>query len=277
MDTQKLLSEIQRKKSYLCIGLDSDFDKLPTHLKKEKDPIFAFNKAIVDETHDTAVAYKINTAFYEALGSQGWESLYQTAHYIKKQHPDIFLIADAKRGDIGNTAKMYAKAFFEQMPFDAVTVAPYMGRDSIDPFLGFPGKWVIVLGLTSNQGAYDFQFFYSEQENQFLFEKVISTTCSWSTEDNMMFVFGATKVEELKNIRKIIPNHFLLVPGIGAQGGSLEDVSAHGLNQQCGLLINSSRSIIFGDSSEQFSATARRKAKELQEKMSSLLKENHII
>ena len=277
MDTQKLFAEIKRKESYLCIGLDSDFDKLPAHLKKEKDPIFSFNKAIVDETHDTAVAYKINTAFYEAMGSKGWESLYQTAHYIKKHHPDIFLIADAKRGDIGNTAKMYAQAFFEQMPFDAVTVAPYMGKDSIDPFLGFPGKWVIVLGLTSNQGAYDFQFFYSEQESQFLFEKVISTTCSWSTEDNMMFVIGATKVEELQNIRKIIPNHFLLVPGIGAQGGSLEEVSAHGLNQQCGLLINSSRSIIFGDSSEQFAASAGKKAKELQEQMANLLAEHHII
>src|SRR6056297_2581806 len=214
MDSQKLFSEIQKKKSYLCIGLDSDIEKIPKHLKKEKESVFLFNKAIIDRTNQTCVAYKINTAFYEVLGIKGWEFLSQTAQYIKSNYPDIFLIADAKRGDIGNTSRMYAKAFFNQMPFDAVTVAPYMGKDSIAPFLEFPEKWVIILGLTSNEGASDFQLQFSAQEKKFLYESVINTCSKWGTEDNTMFVVGATKNEQIKSIRNIIPKHFLLVPGI---------------------------------------------------------------
>ena len=277
MDSKKLFSEIQKKKSYLCIGLDTDIEKIPEHLKKEKASVFLFNKAIIDQTHQTCVAYKINTAFYEALGIKGWEFLSQTARYIKSNYPDIFLIADAKRGDIGNTSKMYAKAFFEQMPFDAVTVAPYMGKDSIAPFLEFPEKWVIILGLTSNEGASDFQFQSSAQEKKFLYESVINTCSKWGTEDNTMFVVGATKNEQIKTIRNIIPKHFLLVPGIGTQGGSLEKVSDNGLNDKCGLLVNSSRSIIFKDQSKAFADSAGKEAEKLQQSMESQLIKHKII
>ncbi|MGM0530637.1 MAG: orotidine-5'-phosphate decarboxylase [Bacteroidota bacterium] len=271
MDASGLYQEILSKKSYLCVGLDSDWNKIPEHLKKEKDPVFKFNKAIVEATHKFCVAYKINTAFYEALGSGGWKTLEQTATYIREYHPEIFLIADAKRGDIGNTAKKYAQAFFSTLNFDAITIGPYMGRDSVQPFLEFEDKWVIILGLTSNQGASDFQYFYSDAEKQHLFEKVIAASAKWGSKDNTMFVFGATKAERLAHIRKIIPHHFLLVPGVGAQGGSLEEVSRQGMNHQGGLLVNASRSIIFADSSEQFAESAGAKTRELQQEMQQFL------
>jgi orotidine-5'-phosphate decarboxylase len=267
MDARALYRNITSKESYLCIGLDSDMDKIPGHLKKEKDPVFEFNKAIISATHQFCVACKINTAFYEALGSKGWKTLEKTNAYIREYYPDLFLIADAKRGDIGNTAKKYAETFFSTLDFDAVTIAPYMGRDSVQPFLGFPGKWVIILGLTSNQGASDFQYFYSERENRYLYEKIIADSSQWGTKDNTMFVFGATKAEKLSQIRKIIPEHFLLVPGVGAQGGSLEGVSEQGMNQYGGLLINASRSIIFAGSSLNFAEAAAAKAREMQKKM----------
>jgi orotidine-5'-phosphate decarboxylase len=271
MDAEGLYRNIRSKGSYLCVGLDSDMDKIPGHLKKADDPVFEFNRAIVAATHQYCVAYKINTAFYEALGSKGWQTLEKTAAYIRENHPDIFLIADAKRGDIGNTARKYAQTFFATLGFDAVTIAPYMGRDSTEPFLEYPDKWVIILGLTSNKGAADFQYFHSGQENQYLYEKVITEASGWGSADNIMFVVGATRPEELKRIRKIIPDHFLLVPGVGAQGGSLEEVSGQGMNQKCGLLINASRSIIFADSSEKFAAAATAKAREMQQQMQKLL------
>ncbi|MFW6100910.1 MAG: orotidine-5'-phosphate decarboxylase [Bacteroidota bacterium] len=271
MDASGLYRNILPKASYLCVGLDSDMDKIPGHLKKEQYPVFEFNRAIVEATHKYCVAYKINTAFYEALGSKGWETLKQTAAYIKENHPEIFLIADAKRGDIGNTAQKYAQTFFSTLNFDAVTIAPYMGRDSIQPFLEYTDKWVVILGLTSNKGAADFQYFHSSQENQYLYEKVITEAAKWGSEDNTMFVVGATRPEELKRIRNIIPNHFLLVPGVGAQGGSLEEVSRQGMNHLCGLLINASRSIIFADSSEQFAATAAAQARKMQQDMKQYL------
>ncbi len=277
METSNIFEQIRQKKSYLCIGLDSDSDKIPKHLKNSEDPVFAFNKSIIDNTYDTCVAYKINTAFYEANGAKGWNTLEKTASYIKKQYPEILLIADVKRGDIGNTAKMYAYTFFEYLNFDAATIAPYMGKDSIDPFLAFKDKWVIILGLTSNKGAYDFQYFYSEKEKRRLFEKVIATASQWGNKDNTMFVFGATKVEELEKIRQIVPDHFLLVPGIGTQGGSLEDVSNKGMSNECGLLINSSRSIIFSDASTNFYDAARAKACEIQKKMRKILEKKHLI
>ena len=271
MDAESLYRNIRSKGSYLCVGLDSDMDKIPDHLKKTDDPVFEFNRAIIEATHQYCVAYKINTAFYEALGSKGWQTLEKTASYIRENHPEIFLIADAKRGDIGNTARKYAQTFFSTPGFDAVTIAPYMGRDSAQPFLEYTGKWVIILALTSNKGAADFQYFHSGQENQYLYEKVITEASGWGSADNTMFVVGATRPEELKRIRKIIPDHFLLVPGVGAQGGSLEEVSGQGMNQQCGLLINASRSIIFADSSEKFAEAAAAKAHEMQQQMQKLL------
>jgi len=271
MNREKIFQQIKTKESFLCIGLDSDYQKIPSHLRNKKEAVFEFNKEIIEQTHDTCVAYKINTAFYEAMGSKGWEILEKTAAYIKKKYPEIFLIADAKRGDIGNTAKMYAKSFFENMDFDAITVSPYMGSDSIHPFLEYNDKWVIILGLTSNQGASDFQYFYSDKQNQTLYEKVISTSCKWGSYDNTMFVAGATKAQEIKEIRKMIPYHFLLVPGIGSQGGSLEQVAEFGLNKKCGLIVNSSRSIIFSDHSENFATSARKKAIEIKESMKIIL------
>ncbi len=275
MNYQALFEQIKKKKSFLCVGLDSDVKKIPSHLLKTEDPIFEFNKAIVDATAEYTVAYKPNIAFYECLGAKGWISLEKTVNYIKENYPEVFLIADAKRGDIGNTSKMYASAFFENMPFDSITVAPYMGEDSVTPFLEYDNKWVILLALTSNKGAFDLQFF--EQNNQRLFERVLEKSQEWGTKENMMYVVGATKAEMLGDIRKIAPDHFLLVPGVGAQGGSLQEVAKYGMNNACGLLVNSSRGIIFADSSEKFAEVAKEESKKLQEEMEQLLKEKSLI
>ncbi|RUT72969.1 orotidine-5'-phosphate decarboxylase [Ancylomarina longa] len=275
MNYQALFEQIKKKKSFLCVGLDSDMKKIPTHLLSSTDPVFEFNKAIVDATADYTVAYKPNVAFYECRGAVGWRSLEKTVIYIKDNYPDIFLIADAKRGDIGNTSKMYASAFLENMPFDSITVAPYMGEDSVTPFLEYDNKWVILLALTSNKGAFDFQFF--EENNKKMFEKVLEKSQEWGTKENMMYVVGATKAEMLSDIRKIAPDHFLLVPGVGAQGGSLKEVAKYGMNQSCGLLVNSSRGIIFADTSDQFAIIAQIKAKELQKEMENLLIEYSIL
>ena len=275
MNYQALFEQIKKKKSFLCVGLDSDVKKIPSHLLNTEDPVFEFNKAIVDATADLTVAYKPNIAFYECRGAAGWNSLEKTVNYIKENYPDVFLIADAKRGDIGNTSKMYASAFLENMPFDSITVAPYMGEDSVTPFLEYDNKWVILLALTSNKGAFDFQFF--EENNQKMFEKVLEKSQNWGTKNNTMYVVGATKAEMLEDIRKIAPDHFLLVPGVGAQGGSLREVAKYGMNQACGLLVNSSRGIIFADTSNQFAVVAREKARELQQEMENLLKEKSII
>ncbi len=266
MTREQLVSEIRRKKSFLCIGLDADITKIPQHLLEEEDPLFAFNKEIIDATHNLCVAYKPNTAFYEAHGVKGWISLEKTINYINKKYPEIFTIADAKRGDIGNTSKMYAKAFFEDLKFDSVTVAPYMGSDSVKPFLEFRNKWVILLGLTSNQGAYDFQFI-KDADGKELNQHVMEKASAWANEEQLMFVVGATKAEYLSEIRKVIPNHFLLVPGVGAQGGSLSDVVQFGKNKDIGLLINSSRGIIYADNSIEFANIARAKALEIQQEM----------
>ena len=275
MNYQTLFEQIKKKKSFLCVGLDSDIKKIPSCLSDMEDQVFEFNKAIVDATANYTVAYKTNIAFYECRGARGWNSLEKTVNYIKKQYPEIFLIADAKRGDIGNTSKMYAGAFLENMPFDSITVAPYMGKDSITPFLEYKNKWVILLALTSNAGAFDFQFF--RQGEQKLFEKVLEKSQNWGTKENMMYVVGATKAEMLSDIRKIVPDHFLLVPGVGAQGGSLQEVVKYGINQSCGLLVNSSRGIIFADTSENFANVAGRKAKDLQLEMEQLLKEKNLL
>ncbi len=275
MNYKQLFEQIKLKKSFLCVGLDSDIAKIPAHLKNADDPVFEFNKAIVDATAEFTVAYKPNIAFYECRGAAGWKTLEKTVNYIKTNYPDIFLIADAKRGDIGNTSKMYAGAFLENMSFDSITVAPYMGEDSVTPFLAYEGKWVILLALTSNKGAFDFQFF--EQNNQKLFEKVLEKSQEWGTKENMMYVVGATKAEMLEDIRKITPDHFLLVPGVGAQGGSLQEVAKYGMNSSCGLLVNSSRGIIFADTSDNFAAVAGEKAKELQQEMEQLLKEKSVL
>lgn len=270
MNKEQLFDAIKAKKSFLCVGLDTDMEKIPEHLLDTEDPIFEFNKAIVDETVAFTVAYKPNIAFYESYGVKGWQSLEKTVLYIKENYPDVFLIADAKRGDIGNTSKMYAKAFLENMPFDSITVAPYMGVDSVTPFLSYEGKWVILLALTSNSGAYDFQYM-TDAMHEKLYQKVINTSKLWGDEKNIMFVVGATKAEQLRDIRKIAPNHFLLVPGVGAQGGSLEDVAKYGMNDRCGLLVNSSRGIIYADSSKGFAAVAGKEAEKLQQQMSIML------
>ncbi|QZE14306.1 orotidine-5'-phosphate decarboxylase [Halosquirtibacter laminarini] len=274
MNSQELFEQIKIKKSFLCVGLDTDKNKIPAHLLDAEDPIYEFNKAIVDATHDLCVAYKPNLAFYESEGIEGLKSLERTVKYIRSNYPEIFLIADAKRGDIGNTSKMYAKAFFENMDFDSVTVAPYMGADSVTPFLSYENKWVILLALTSNKGAFDFQFM--EENGTRLFEKVLETSKEWGTPENMMYVVGATKAESLTDIRKIIPNSFLLVPGVGAQGGSLSEVAKYGLNDTCGLLVNSSRGIIYAGSDEDFALFARGEALKVQTEMSSLLEEKGI-
>ncbi len=270
MDYNSLVQEIKRKKSYLCVGLDTDLDKIPQHLKSSSDPIFAFNKAIIDATAKYTVAYKPNIAFYECYGIEGWKSLEKTAKYIKQMYPEIFLIADAKRGDIGNTASMYAKAFFENLPFDSVTVAPYMGEDSVTPFLAFPGKWAIVLALTSNKGAFDFQFI-ENQNGETLFQNVLKTSKTWGDINNTMYVVGATKADMLEKIRAIVPEHFLLVPGVGAQGGSLQEVAKYGLNDNCGLLVNSSRGIIYASTGDDFEKAAESEAKKLQAEMEATL------
>ncbi|HKK68681.1 MAG TPA: orotidine-5'-phosphate decarboxylase [Bacteroidales bacterium] len=275
MNSKQLFENIKNKKSFLCVGLDSDYKKIPQHLKEKDDPVFEFNKAIVDATAPYTVAYKPNLAFYESLGPNGLIALEKSLKYIRNNHPDLFVIADAKRGDIGNTSALYARAFFEKMDFDAVTVAPYMGEDSVSPFLGYDDKWVILLALTSNKGADDFQ--YHTEENEKLFEKVLKTSQQWGSSDNMMYVVGATRAEMLADIRKIVPEHFLLVPGVGAQGGSLAAVAEHGMNDQCGLLVNSSRGIIFASAEEDFADKAGEKAQALQKEMQGLLEKANLI
>lgn len=276
MTKQQLFQNIKDKKSFLCVGLDTDINKLPESiLNNSDDPIFDFNVAIVDATAEFCVAYKPNLAFYESLGLKGWDVLERTVTYIRTKYPDQFIIADAKRGDIGNTSQMYARAFFEEMNFDAITVAPYMGEDSVVPFLNYENKWVVLLALTSNKGAYDFQFM--EENGEKLFEKVLKISKNWGTDENMMYVVGATKVEMLSDIRKIVPNHFLLVPGVGAQGGSLQEVAKYGLTNECGLLVNSSRQIIYASSDGDFTEKARHEAANLQHEMEKILKKNRIV
>ncbi|MDN3669590.1 orotidine-5'-phosphate decarboxylase [Echinicola jeungdonensis] len=267
MDKQSLFGQIQKKSSFLCVGLDTDLSKIPPHLLNEEDPIFSFNKQIIDHTAEFAVAYKPNIAFYEAMGAKGWESLQKTLDYIPD---DIFTIADAKRGDIGNTSSLYAKAFFEKMNFDSITVAPYMGRDSVGPFLEFDGKWVILLALTSNEGSQDFQVLNTEGDKP-LFQQVIEKSQQWGHEGNMMYVVGATRGEKIKEVRALAPDHFFLVPGVGAQGGSLEEVAKYGMNDSCGLLVNSSRGIIYASSGEDFGQRAGEEAAKLQREMARLL------
>lgn len=268
MDYRNLVQQIEKKQSFLCVGLDTALEKLPKHLCSQPDALFRFNKAIIDATHDLAVAYKPNTAFYEALGLAGWQAFEETVLYIKSKYPEMFVIADAKRGDIGNTSERYAKAFFEQLPCDAITVAPYMGSDSVQPFLNFSEKWVILLALTSNKGATDFQFTGEEEK---LFEKVLQTSKQWADEKQMMYVVGATQAEMFTTIRKHIPKHFLLVPGVGAQGGSLSEVAKYGMTKDCGLLVNASRSIIYAGSGMDFADSARSEAQKLQAEMAELL------
>ena len=270
MTTQQLIEQIYKKQSFLCIGLDTDLEKIPPYLLQEKDPLFAFNKAIIDATHHLCVAYKPNTAFYEAYGIKGWQALGKTIDYLNTNHPEIFTIADAKRGDIGNTSTRYAKAFFEEFGFDSITVAPYMGKDSVEPFLAFENKHTILLALTSNEGAYDFQT--QIVEGAALYEKVIKTSLTYKNAHNLMYVVGATKASYLGDIRKIIPESFLLVPGVGAQGGSLKEVCHYGMNQDIGLLVNSSRGIIYASKNQDFALKAAEKAKELQLQMQEELK-----
>lgn len=275
MKLNHIVAEIKRKQSFLCVGLDTDINKIPSILKSEDDAVFAFNKRIVDATAPYAIAFKPNLAFYEAQGLKGWQSLEKTAFYIKEKYPEIFVIADAKRGDIGNTSTQYAKAFFEALPFDAITVAPYMGSDSVSPFLKFDEKFVILLALTSNAGANDFQYF--KQNKEFLFEKVLTESQKWAGKDKMMYVVGATRAEMLNRIREIIPQHFLLVPGVGAQGGSLQDVAKYGMTDDGGLIVNSSRAIIYASSDSDFDKKAESEAKQVQEEMRKLLLEKKVI
>jgi len=277
MTKQELFENIQRKKSFLCIGLDTDVTKIPEYLfNVTEDPIFEFNKAIIDATADLCVAYKPNLAFYESLGSEGLEVLERTVEYIRENYPDQFIIADAKRGDIGNTSALYARTFFGNMDFDSVTVAPYMGEDSVTPFLSYEGKWVTLLALTSNKGALDFQLM-RDAEGEFLFEKVLKTSLQWGTDENMMYVVGATKAEMLTDIRAIVPEHFLLVPGVGAQGGSLAEVAKYGLNSTCGLLVNSSRQIIYAAADENFATAAREEAQRVQLEMQEIMETAELI
>ena len=270
MTTKQLVQQIQTKKSFLCIGLDVDLNKIPKHLLETEDPIFEFNKAIIDATHDLCVSYKPNTAFYEAYGIKGWQSLQKTINFINEKYPEIFTIADAKRGDIGNTSTMYAKAFFEDLNFDSVTVAPYMGKDSVEPFLAFENKHTIMLALTSNEGAFDFQT--KNVEGKELYKQVLETSKTWKNSENLMYVVGATKAEYFAEIRKIVPNSFLLVPGVGAQGGNLQEVCKFGMNDEVGLLINSSRGIIYASNQEDFAQKARDEALKLQQEMELILK-----
>ena len=270
MTTQALVSEIKKKQSFLCIGLDVDLSKIPTHLLELEDPIFEFNKAIIEATHHLCVAYKPNTAFYEAYGLKGWRSLEKTINYLTTNHPEIFTIADAKRGDIGNTSSMYAKAFFEDLAFDSITVAPYMGKDSIEPFLEFSNKHTIMLALTSNAGAYDFQTI-TTMDGKPLYQSVLETSKSWKNSENLMYVVGATKATYFSEIRKILPDSFLLVPGVGAQGGSLAEVCKYGMNAQVGLLVNSSRGIIYASQDIDFASQAAQKAQVLQSEMAQIM------
>ena len=275
MNHSELFSRIVRKRSFLCVGLDPEIEKIPAFLLEKKAPVFEFNRQIIDATHQFAVAYKPNVAFYESCGVEGWRTLELTVGYIRDHYPDIFIIADAKRGDIGNSSKMYARTFFENMPFDAVTVAPYMGEDSVTPFLSYKDKWVVILALTSNKGADDFQ--YHNEDGIKLFERVLSVSRKWGNKDNIMYVVGATRAEMLREIRRIVPEHFLLVPGVGAQGGNLAEVAKYGMTAGCGLLVNSSRGIIFADNSENFAKVAGEKAGEIQQEMGNYLTAKGII
>lgn len=276
MERKQLIENIKRKQSFLCVGLDTDLTKIPQHLLKSEDAIFEFNKNIIDATAEYSIAYKPNLAFYECYGVKGWIAFEKTVNYIRKNYPDILIIADAKRGDIGNTSKMYAKCFFEDDLVDALTVAPYMGEDSVTPFLSYEGKWVIVLGLTSNKGSHDFQL-TTDANGTPLYETVMRKVSSWGTDENIMFVVGATQGRMFEDIRKIIPTHFLLVPGVGAQGGSLEEVAKYGLTDDCGLIVNSSRGIIYASNGEDYAEVAGEKAKELQQQMKEILAGRNII
>lgn len=271
MNRKQLFENIKAKRSFLCVGLDTDIKKIPEHLLTEEDPIFSFNKAIIDATAQYCIAYKPNLAFYESMGVKGWMSFEKTIKYLNDNYPEQFIIADAKRGDIGNTSAMYARTFFEELNLDALTVAPYMGEDSVSPFLSYDGKWVILLALTSNKGSHDFQL-TEDKDGERLFEKVLRKSQEWGNADNMMYVVGATQGRMFEDIRKIVPDHFLLVPGVGAQGGSLEEVCKYGMNSTCGLIVNSSRAIIYADKTADFASVAGEKAKEVQMQMSDLLK-----
>lgn len=276
MNAEELFRNIQKKKSFLCVGLDTDFRKIPRILLEAEYPIFEFNKRIVDATADLAVAYKPNLAFYESMGAAGYMSLDMTISYIRERHPDLFIIADAKRGDIGNTSRMYATAYFKTLDCDAITLSPYMGFDSISPYLEVDKKWVVLLALTSNEGSADFQQAVMENGDT-LYQKVIATSSQWGTVNNTMYVVGATKAEELKSIRQLIPEHFLLVPGVGSQGGSLYDVAEYGMNDRCGLLVNASRSIIYADVTNRFEEAAREEAAKLQKQMEAALKDRGLV
>lgn len=270
MTKQELIANIRRKQSFLCVGLDTDLKKIPQHLLQEDDPIFAFNKAIIDATAPYCVAYKPNLAFYECFGLKGWAAFEKTIAYLREHYPDQFIIADAKRGDIGNTSAMYARGLFEESGVHSITVAPYMGEDSVTPFLSYEGKWVILLALTSNKGSHDFQL-TTDENGERLFEKVLRTSQQWAGDDRMMYVVGATQGRLFEDIRRIVPHHFLLVPGVGAQGGSLAEVAQYGMNKDCGLLVNSSRGIIYADSTEAFAQAAAQEAQKLQQEMAALL------
>ncbi len=276
MNREELVRNIRRKASFLCVGLDTDVKKIPAHLLSEEDPVFAFNKAIIDATAPYCMAYKPNLAFYECGGLKGWAALEKTVAYLKKNYPDQFIIADAKRGDIGNTSAMYARSFFEEMDLDALTVAPYMGEDSVTPFLNYDGKWVVLLALTSNKGSHDFQL-TEDKAGERLFERVLRTSQQWAGPDRMMYVVGATQGSLFADIRRIAPDHFLLVPGVGAQGGSLEEVCRYGMNADCGLIVNSSRGIIYASGGTDFAEAAAGKAKELQEQMATLLRQHGLL
>mgnify|MGYP001209477939 FL=1 len=271
MNRQEIISQIKTKATFLCIGLDPDIQKIPSHLLKGEEPLFAFNKAIIDATHDLCVAYKPNLAFYESCGLEGWKAFEKTVRYIREKDPTQFIIADAKRGDIGNTAEMYARSFYESLPIDAVTLAPYMGKDSVQPFLSYPGKWVILLALTSNRGSADFQMLEDAQGER-LFEKVLRRSSDWGDEFSMMYVVGATQGSLLQDVRKLVPRHFLLVPGVGAQGGSLKEVARYAMNDDCGLLVNASRQILYASKDEEFAQAARQEALKLQQEMQTYLK-----
>ena len=275
MNKQALIEQIKRKKSFLCIGLDTDINKIPQTLQAMDDPIFEFNKQIINKTAEYTVAYKPNTAFYEVYGAKGWQSLERTIQYLRNNHPEIFIIADAKRGDIGNTSANYAKAFFQGLKADALTVAPYMGKDSVEPFLNFEDKWVILLALTSNKGSQDFQYLDIEQDK--LYEKVLKTATTWATSEQLMFVVGATHPEELGRIRELLPEYFFLVPGVGAQGGDLQAVAKYGLNKECGLLVNSSRGIIYASNDFDFADRAADEARKMQQQMETLLQSHGIL
>ncbi|MDY5858096.1 MAG: orotidine-5'-phosphate decarboxylase [Porphyromonas sp.] len=276
MTKQELFEQIKRKNSFLCIGLDTDVTKIPAHLLEEKDPVFEFNKRIIDATAHLCVAYKPNLAFYESMGSFGMKSFEETVYYIQEKYPDVFIIADAKRGDIGNTGDQYARSFFENLNIDAVTISPYMGKDSVLPTLKYPNAWTILLALTSNAGSEDFQMMQSA-DGEYLFERVLRISKDWGTSDQMMYVVGATKAEMLERVRRIVPEHFLLVPGVGAQGGSLEEVARYGFNAECGILVNASRSIIYADDSELFHLKAAEEAEKMRYEMASLLRKAGLV